>query len=606
MSRRSTIQRVITFVFIIAILCFANSGLFAQGNRDAAFERVREVQQRHTEKLLAKEGIVGTAIGLDDENEPAMLVLLEHGSVKDIPEEIEKVKVKKIITGQIRALTDPTAKFDRPVPIGVSTGHFNITAGTIGCRVKDNAGNVFALSNNHVYADEGSAAIGHNVLQPGPYDGGINPDDKIGTLHAYEDIVFRTDASNVIDAAIAKTTTDDLGNSTPTDDGYGIPSATTVPATIGLYVQKYGRTTGLTHGQVSGINATVNVGYDSGTARFVNQILIGTRKFSSGGDSGSLIVTDNSDQNPVGLLFAGSRFVTVANPIDLVLQYFSVTVDDTTEPPANQPPVASFTHSTSNLEATFTDTSTDPDGDADIKTWYWSFGDSFTSTAQNPIHTYASPGSTYAVTLTVTDDAGAKGSISHNVTVTEQQQNIPPTASFTYSITDLSVDFTDTSSDSDGTLLSWDWNFGDSTIDGTSTKQNPSYTYAAPGTYAVTLIVADDDGDDDTATQEVTVTIPEPSPNIAIDSITPDRLPSPSGSNLVTISGSGFVEGASVTFENGAGPTPQASNVQVSSNAITLTITVKSGPRDRVWDVRVTNPDGSSAVVVDGLTVARR
>jgi serine protease len=86
----------------------------------------------------------------------------------------------------------------------------------------------------------------------------------------------------------------------------------------------------------------------------------------------------------------------------------------------NQPPIASFTYSVSDLQVTFTDTSSDPDGS--IVSWTWSFGDGKTSTAQNPMHTYAAGGS-YTVTLTVTDNKGATGSTSQSVTVSQQNGN---------------------------------------------------------------------------------------------------------------------------------------------------------------------------------------
>jgi hypothetical protein len=214
----------------------------------------------------------------------------------------------------------------RPAPIGVSTGHPNITAGTIGCRVKK-GGNVYALSNNHVYADENNASIGDNVLQPGTFDGGEDPRDAIGTLYDFEPIVFHPRAKNKIDAAIALTSTDMVGNATPAG-GYGTPSSTTATAYVGLEVRKYGRTTGQRDGVITGINATVRVGYDSGTARFINQIIIEPGNFSAGGDSGSVIVTQGGN-NPVGLLFAGSSTITVANPIDAVLDAFGVSIDGT-------------------------------------------------------------------------------------------------------------------------------------------------------------------------------------------------------------------------------------------------------------------------------------
>jgi hypothetical protein len=79
---------------------------------------------------------------------------------------------------------------------------------------------------------------------------------------------------------------------------------------------------------VQAINATVNVTYGSGIARFVGQIVIGPGGFSAGGDSGSLIVGrgGNNARRPVGLLFAGSSSATIANPIGAVLSEFNVTV----------------------------------------------------------------------------------------------------------------------------------------------------------------------------------------------------------------------------------------------------------------------------------------
>lgn len=178
--------------------------------------------------------------------------------------------------------------------------------------------------------------------------------------------------------------------------------------------------------------------------------------------------------------------------------------------PTNSPPTASFDPSCTGLTCTFTDRSTDSDGT--VKAWSWNFGDGATSTAQSPSRTYAASG-TYAVSLTVTDDKGGTGSTTRTVTVTAPTtpppSNVAPTAGFTESCTDLTCRFTDTSGDSDGTVVAWSWNFGDGT---TSTAQHPSRTYGAGGTYSVSLTVTDDKGATGSTTRSVTVTAPAPPP----------------------------------------------------------------------------------------------
>lgn len=292
------------------------------------------VQERHTDRLLAIPGVLGTAVAADALGRPIIKVYVERDGVRGIPGNLEGVTVVPQVTGPIVALkgppgggVDPTQRFPRPVPIGVSTGHPAITAGTIGCRVR--SGNqVFALSNNHVYADENQAQINDAVIQPGTFDGGSSPADDIGNLSDFVTIVFSQSANNVVDAAIASTTTSLVGNATPSD-GYGMPREAVAVPSFNDRVMKYGRTTSLTTGKVAGLNVTILVQYDTGVARFINQIEITGGNFSAGGDSGSLIVLERGGdaRKPVGLLFAGGGGSTFGNPIQAVLDAFGVSVD---------------------------------------------------------------------------------------------------------------------------------------------------------------------------------------------------------------------------------------------------------------------------------------
>ena len=310
---------------------------------------VLAVHKRRSEELLRIPGVVGTAVGLLPNGKLSLRVLLARHGVTGLPSVLDGVPVIAQVTGMLVAFSDPT-KRQRPAPMGFSVGHPAITAGSIGARVVDHSGNVYALSNNHVLANSNDARIGDAALQPGPYDRGTAPADQIGTLAAFNTIDF-SGGANTIDAAIALSGTTNLDNATPADDGYGVPNAAIFgdangdgvfddeTSLLGLNVQKYGRTTKLTHGQITGINGTVTVCYEVffgfciKSARFVDQLVIEPGTFSDGGDSGSLIVTDDGNKNPVALLFAGSSAQTIANRIDLVLNRFAVHVDGGTSPP---------------------------------------------------------------------------------------------------------------------------------------------------------------------------------------------------------------------------------------------------------------------------------
>jgi PKD repeat protein len=158
---------------------------------------------------------------------------------------------------------------------------------------------------------------------------------------------------------------------------------------------------------------------------------------------------------------------------------------------SNVGPTADFIYSplnpTTNDTVQFTDKSFDNDGF--INLWYWDFGDGNISTLQNPTHQYNDNG-TYNIDLIVTDNDGATNEASMQIHIA----NVPPKAKFTYNPpnpTDLqTISFTDLSTDSDGSITAWQWDFGDGN---TSTLQNPTHKYGDDGTYTVSLTVIDDD-----------------------------------------------------------------------------------------------------------------
>jgi hypothetical protein len=289
-------------------------------------------QRRYNRYLLAHPQVVGTATGVDNADAPKVVVYARQALAPgSLPDNMDGIPVKVKVTGDIVPMQ--ANYFPRPVPIGVSVGNKReCLAGTIAARVKDAQGKVYALSNNHVLALENKAPIGTGVTQPGLYDllCIYSRTYLLGKLYDFEPISFTQD--NIMDAAIASCKKSDLSNATP-EDGYGKPKTVTAAAAVGLQVQKYGRTTGLTLGTITAINGTFLVDYaEPGgapkIATFVNQIAVeAASPFLLPGDSGALLVTKT--KKPVGLLFAGSANGTlgVANPIDPVLQRFAVTID---------------------------------------------------------------------------------------------------------------------------------------------------------------------------------------------------------------------------------------------------------------------------------------
>lgn len=222
----------------------------------------------------------------------------------------------------------------RPAPAGFSVGNVAVTAGTLGSVVYDfqpgattdppgpgigSPSQFYILSNNHVLADSNRAQIGSPIVQPGVFDGGQDPADRIATLSRFIPIQFAPQTpldqqNNVVDCALGQV---EFQDATRQQYFSGAPRAWRRKANVavGDLVRKTGRTTNLTIGRIVAIDAVIDVNYGTaGTARFKDQIL--TTSISAGGDSGSLVTS--LDNVALGLLFAGSNTVTVLNHIENV------------------------------------------------------------------------------------------------------------------------------------------------------------------------------------------------------------------------------------------------------------------------------------------------
>src|SRR5262245_3127310 len=217
----------------------------------------------------------------------------------------------------------------RNLNFGVSGGNVNdITkrfccSGTLGALVTDGA-NSYVLSNNHVLGLSGKANAGDDISQPGLIDNGC----RVSTVVADFTVAPQLGPSNV-DAAIAQLRDGGMAADGTIQD-IGVPSSVVMPASVGLSVAKSGRTTGFTTGSIASINTSVSVQYQAGCGQgkkfvvsYTNQVVINSSTFSAGGDSGSLIVTNNSNHQPVALLFAGSSTTTIGNPVGQVLTQVS-------------------------------------------------------------------------------------------------------------------------------------------------------------------------------------------------------------------------------------------------------------------------------------------
>ena len=314
--------------------------------------RIREVLRKEKKDLLKKHGVVSVGSGIKiidgkPTGMPCITISVEKKLVsamikrKDlVPVTLNEILTDVIEVGIIKTLH---TQRHRPALGGVSIGHVDVTAGTLGCLV-NRGGEAFILSNSHVLALSGEAEIGDSIIQPGSYDGGNYPEDHIADLAAYIpiqmsglpsncpfanalrvslngilkliksrtrfQIIREQEDANLVDAALARPLELVTSEIMEVGEIKGIKDAE-----LGMRIKKSGRTTGLTTGEIEQIDVTVKVQYGEGKiAVFEDQIMAG--KMCAGGDSGSAVLTDTNYL--VGLLFAGSENTMIANRIQNV------------------------------------------------------------------------------------------------------------------------------------------------------------------------------------------------------------------------------------------------------------------------------------------------
>lgn len=325
------------------------------------------VRGKYQTSMLERENVVGVGVGYKvhrgkQTDELCLVVLVSKKLPIEavdpkalVPKSIDGVNTDVVEVGVIRTHQGRTDRW-RPIPAGVSVGHFKITAGTFGCMVRDQASNArLMLSNNHVLANSNNAQLGDPVLQPGPADGGQVDNDIVARLERFAPISFSEEppscqiasgvaglinqvarllgsqhrlipirqdpqAMNQVDAAVAKPV-EGVELSDEILD-IGVIGGVT-PTKLGMRVRKSGRSTGFTTGTITVMDATVDVNYGDRMARFDSQLI--STSMSAPGDSGSLLVAEDS-LLAVGLLYAGSDQVTIYNPIQIVLDRLKVLV----------------------------------------------------------------------------------------------------------------------------------------------------------------------------------------------------------------------------------------------------------------------------------------
>jgi hypothetical protein len=238
--------------------------------------------------------------------------------VARVPSAYDGVPTDVVECGELVAASN-RGRF-RPASSGVSVGHFEDTAGTLGFVARRDS-DVVVVSNNHVFARENRANQGDAILQPGPADGGAAAQDAIAELGGFERLRFDGEPTP-IDAAFARA---DAAVVDQQVQGLGQLDPRPLEPEEALMVRKSGRTTGVTRGHVVDRDFTARMRYRTGIVILTGQFTVKgiDLPFSEPGDSGSLVV-DEQTRRPVGLVCGGSPRFTIVTPLTRVLEGLGV------------------------------------------------------------------------------------------------------------------------------------------------------------------------------------------------------------------------------------------------------------------------------------------
>ena len=332
-------------------------------------------------------------------------------------------------------------------------------------------------------------------------------------------------------------------------------------------------------------------------------------------DANDLTLTSNL-QNPV---YNYSTFGSYTVSLEVTdsfgntdIEVKTITVSEIT----NQPPVISLINATQTsfepINVKFTEESSDIDGY--ITKWEWNFGDgsdiysTTSSLSKNPTHQYVSPG-VYDVTLTVTDNGLFDGTNKKSsqkslpIEVFAPPANKHPQASFVVdnnnNFAPLAVNFTDTSTDSDGFIVKWLWEFENNSFiefNLQTYRKTVNYLFTKSGVYTVKLTVTDNNGLTNTATFDIIVNNSLPN---SVFTISPNPINSKESANFDG-SKSFDSDGAIVSYNWDFGDTTRQDNA--SSNVSHI----YNRPGEYTITLEVIDNFGASNISQKNLTVNNR